>query len=404
MLRFILATTVLGALASGCRGQSQRSLNAAVTSDPFARIHLAVGNHPAMPLLVDVNKDRNLDIVVANGGSGNVSVYLGDGKGTFVQSAGSPFPAGQHCADVASADFNDDGNVDLAIANHEVKTVTVLLGNGKGQFSLAPGSPFSVDSNPHPHGIAVADFNGDQKPDIATDSWAENKVLVLFGKGDGAFQAPGIKLEVGKMPYQRLRTADMNEDGNPDLVTSNFEAGSVSILLSSHRGQFARRDFRVPANPFGIAIADVNGDKHPDVAIVHYSGHATDPSKNALSVLAGDGKGDFSLLSGSPFRTGQYPGTIAAGNLNSGVAGIVVPNYEDGTLTVYVGGQSGMTPAAYSPLHVGRTPHGVAIGDLNHDGEGDIVVAEEEDNNVLVLLSHLSTESSSLPTRSGTPP
>src|SRR5262245_38823723 len=151
MMRFILAATLLGVLASDCGAQSQRSINGvAVTPDQFVRIHLTTGTHPTMPLVLDVNKDGNLDIVVANGGSGNVSVYLGNGKGGFAQSQGSPFSAGQHCADIASTDFNGDGNVDLAVANHEVRTVTVLLGNGKGQFSLAPGSPFIVDSNPHP--------------------------------------------------------------------------------------------------------------------------------------------------------------------------------------------------------------------------------------------------------------
>jgi hypothetical protein len=77
-----------------------------------------------------------------------------------------------------------------------VKSVSVLLGNGKGQFSFAPGSPFSVENRPHPHGVAVADFNGDKKPDIAVDSWGENKVLVLFAKGDGTFQNPGVKFDV----------------------------------------------------------------------------------------------------------------------------------------------------------------------------------------------------------------
>ena len=72
----------------------------------------------------------------------------------------------------------------------------MLLGNGKGQFSFAPGSPFSVENRPHPHGVAVADFNGDKKPDIAVDSWGENKVLVLFAKGDGTFQNPGVKFDV----------------------------------------------------------------------------------------------------------------------------------------------------------------------------------------------------------------
>lgn len=361
----------------------------AVDSNPFRAIHLPAGMHPTMLTVADVNQDGNPDILVVSGGtSGYLFVYLGDGKGNFTQSGGTPFPAGQNPADIATGDFNVDGHTDLAIANHAIKTVTVLLGNGKGQFSLAPGSPFSVESNPHPHGIAVADFNGDKKLDIATDSWGENKVLVIFGKGDGTFQTPGLKFDVGKMPYQRLRSADVNEDGSADIVTSNFESSSVSVLFNDGRGKFTRKDFPVPPNPFGIAIADLNGDHHLDIAIAHYSGQGVDPSKNALSVLYGDGKGNFSLAKGSPFPTGHYPGTLAVGDLNGdGTADIVVPNNQDGTLTIYLCRPNGITLAPYSPIRVGHAPHGVAIADLDHDGKGDIVVAEEEDNDVLVLLA-----------------
>jgi len=387
MKKIILATLALQIVAVGCHTQSHGSNGIDVDSTPFRAIHLPVATHPTMLSIADVNKDGNLDILVANGGSGNLSVYLGDGKGGFSQAGGSPFSAGQNPADITTGDFNGDGNLDVAIANHGVKTVTVLLGNGKGQFSFAPGSPFNVASNPHPHGIAVADFNGDKKLDIAIDSWAENKVLVIFGKGDGTFETPGAKFDVGRMPYQRLRTTDVNEDGIPDIITSNFESSSVSVLLGDGHGNFTRKDFPVPPDPFGIAIADLNGDHHLDIAIAHYSGQGTDPSKNALSVLFGDGKGNFSLAKGSPFPTGHYPGTVAAGDLNGdGIADLVVPNYEDGTLTVYLCERSGIALASYSPIRVGHTPHGVAIADLNHDSKDDIVVAEEEDNDVLVLL------------------
>src|SRR5947199_855267 len=228
----ILAAVVSQFSAIACHSQSNgaNGIGSNPESAPFRSIHLPAGTHPAGLSITDSNNDGNVDILVANEGSGNLSVYLGDGKGAFSQADRSPFSAGQDPTDIATGDFNGDGNLDVAIANHGVKSVTVLLGNGKGQFSFSPGSPFSVESNPHPHGIAVADFNGDKKLDIAIDSWAENKVLVMFGKGDGVFQTPGVKFDVGKMPYQRLRTADVNEDGHADIVTSNFEASSVSIL------------------------------------------------------------------------------------------------------------------------------------------------------------------------------
>ena len=390
MKQLILVILALQLLAIGCSPQSQRSsyaIEAGQNSAPFRSIHLPASTHPDGLSIADVNNDGNVDILVANDGSGNLSVYLGDGKGGFSQAKGSPFSAGQNPTDITTGDFNADGNLDVAIANHGVKLVTILLGNGRGQFSFAPGSPFNVESDPHPHGIAVADFNGDKKPDIAVDSWAENKVLVVFGDGAGRFRTPGIKLEVGKMPYHRLRTADFNEDGKADIVTSNFEASSVSILSGDGRGNFTRKNFPAPADPFGIAIADFNGDHHLDIGIAHYSGHSTDPSKNGVSMLFGDGRGNFTLLTGSPFSTGNYPGTVAAGDLNGdAIADLVVPNYEDGTLTVYLCGRNAIAPASYSPLRVGRAPQGVAIADLNHDGKGDIVVTEAEDNDILVLL------------------
>src|SRR5437667_1655584 len=269
-LFFLIVVLQLSAI--GCQVRSQRSdyaNDSGQNSSAFRAIHLSSATHPVMVSVADVSKDGNADILVANNGSGNLSVYLGDGNGGFSQASGSPSSAGQNPTDIATGDFNGDGNLDVAIANHGVKLVTVMLGNGKGQFSFAPGSPFNVESNPHPHGIAVADFNGDKKLDFAVDSWAENKVLIMFGKGDGTFQNPGTKFDVGRWPYERLRTADVNEEGNPDIITSNFTDGTVSVLLGDGQGKFTRKDFPVPPNPFGIAIADLNGDGHLDIAIAH---------------------------------------------------------------------------------------------------------------------------------------
>ncbi len=388
-MKIIFPAIMISSLVTlGCQTQSQRANDPHTATLSFrSPLRLPVGGHPVTVMIADVNKDGKPDLIVANGGSQNLSVYLGDGKGGFVQAKSSPFPAGQNPSDIALGDFNGDGKIDVAIANHGVKFVTVLLGDGKGGFGFAPGSPFAVPSNPHPHGIAAADFNGDKKLDLVIDSWAENKVLLMFGNGDGTFQTAGVKLDVGKRPYERLRSADVNEDGNADIITSNFGDSSVSVLLGDGKGNVSRKDFSVPPDPFGIATGDFNGDHHLDIAIVHYSGQGTDPSKNGLSILYGDGKGNFTLAKGSPFPTGHYPPTVATGDLNSdGLADLAIPNNMEHSVTIYLGGRNGIKQDG-SPIPVGRSPQRVAIGDLNEDGKTDLAVANEEDNDVWVLLS-----------------
>ena len=366
----------------------------AVAQTPLAfraPVHLRTGVSPQTVLITDLNHDDKPDILVANNGDGTLSVNLGDGKGGFVQPKGSPFRAGLSPNDLALGDFNPDGNLDVAVANHSVKLVTVLLGDGRGGFSFAPGSPFTVPSNPHPHGIAAADFNGDGKLDLAVESWDENKVLVMFGNGDGTFQTPGLKFPVGEAPYQRLRTADLNKDGHPDLITSNWRGDSVSLLLGDGKGHFSLAggiNPTVPPSPFGLAIGDFNGDHHPDIAVVHYSGQATDRTRNGLSVLFGDGTGKFKLAEGSPFPVGHYPPTVAAGDLNAdGIDDIAVPNHLDNTVTIYLGGKTGLKPAQGSPLSVGHGPQCAAIADLNGDGKSDLAVSDADDDELLIFFA-----------------
>jgi hypothetical protein len=352
-------------------------------------VHLPGGSLPQTVLIADVNHDGNNDILIGHR-INKLSVYLGDGKGRFVVAKGSPFPAGPSPNDLAIGDFNGDNNLDVAIANHGEKLVTILIGDGKGGFSFASGSPFTVPSNPHPHGIAAADFNGDGKVDLAVDSWGENKVLVMLGNGDGTFRHAGAKFNVGEAPYQRLRAADLNGDGQPDLITSNWEGSSVSVLLGDGKGNFrlaGEKNISVPTSPFGVAIGDFNGDRRLDIAVCHYSGHVSDRSKNGLSVLYGNGAGQFTLASGSPFAVGHYPPTIVAGDINGdGITDIAIPNHEDNTITVYLGGTNGIRQATGSPFAAGRGPQCVAIGDLNGDSKPDLVVSNEQDDDVIILF------------------
>jgi len=144
------------------------------------------GNQPASVAMGDFNGDGKPDLAIANG-DGTVTVLLGNGAGGFAAAAGSPFAAGSGPSSVAVGDFNGDGKPDLAIADYNGDNVTVLLGDGTGRFTAAPSSPFPAGSQPN--SVAVGDFNGDGKLDLAIANYNSNNVTVLLGDGAGGFTA-----------------------------------------------------------------------------------------------------------------------------------------------------------------------------------------------------------------------
>src|SRR4051794_14392266 len=238
----------------------------------------ATGSAPGSVEVADLNGDGKPDLVVANEQSGSVTVLLGDGRGGFTAAPGSPFAAGQQPNDVAIGDFNRDGKPDLAFANHGQQHLTVLLGDGRGRFTSAPGSPFAVAVRPHTHGVAAGDLNGDGNPDLLTDSWGDDQLAVLLGDGKGGFK-PGPFLTVGKHPYQRVRIADVDRDGRDDVIATNLEGDDVTILLGDGKGGFkpsAGSPFPCGDSPFFAAVGDLDGDGKPDLAVVNAPSSTTD--------------------------------------------------------------------------------------------------------------------------------
>jgi hypothetical protein len=384
MKNCFVVTLVLQLANVGCDAQLSRPAQSSSTET-----RIAVGAAPNSVEIEDLDGDTIPDLAIVNSGSNNLTILLGDGKGGFAESKGSPFPAGHQPNDICIGDFNGDEKLDLAIANHEVRYLTVLLGDGHGGFSPAPGSPVSVLSRPHTHGVAAGDFNQDGKLDLVTESWAENKVTVVFGNGRGDFAGPGVQFDVGKRPYQRLRVADVNLDGNADVVTTNLEGDNVTVLLGDGKGSChpaSGTPFPCGNTPFALAIGDLNRDGKPDLAIGNWAGQPDRRTGEGVTAMLNDGKGVFVAMPGSPFPTGGGPGRVAIGDVdNDGMPDIVVANYLSRSVTVLRGHEGTFMQTA--TLAVGNHPQGIAVGDLNGDRKSDIVVVNSDDNTISILLA-----------------
>ena len=276
------------------------------------------GNSVALAT-ADFNGDGNLDVVVVNTGinvNGDVSVILGDGKGGFGPPAS--FAPGGVPLFVATGDFNGDGKMDMAVTLNNPGEVSVLLGKGDGTF--LPAAPYPVESGPQ--GLAVADVNGDEIPDLLVvnecghvDGCRQGTVSVLPGNGDGTFQ-PQTSYFVGIFPLS-VAVADMNGDGKPDLVLdlpcgtdpSCVTNGGVAVLKGNGDGTF--RDVRsfigTSTDSVRVGIGDFNADGHPDAATLDYRG-------GTIQLYLGRANG--SLRAGPVFALGQNPNSISVGDLN----------------------------------------------------------------------------------------
>jgi uncharacterized protein (TIGR03437 family) len=220
----------------------------------------------------DFNKDGYLDLAIVNRDSNNVTVLLGVPDGTFKVAPGSPFPVGKSPSSVAVADFDGDGIPDLAVTNELDNTVTVLLGNGdkSGGFHPAIASPFAVGFSPSY--IVAADFNLDGNQDLAIANLSSSTVTVLLGNGIGNFDPSSASpLTVGTNPVA-MAVADFNGDSIPDLAIANYGGNNVTVLLGNGAGGFKPDSFSpyaVGTSPRSVAVGDFNNDGVPDLAIAN---------------------------------------------------------------------------------------------------------------------------------------
>ena len=362
---------------------------------PFA----TTGVGPVAVAAADFNGDGKRDTALADYNGGEVSLLLGDGQGGL-SSAGAPTPAGGLPVSLAAADFNRDGTPDVAVANYGTNNVSVLLGDGEGALS-ADGSPAAIGGTGGPLALVTGDFNGDGNADVVTGNNANPlNMSVLLGDGQGGLSpAPGspyasggnfagISATTGSQP-QALAAGDLNGDGNLDVVTANSGNRGVSVLLGDGHGRLSRAPdspFSMGAlNPYSVSTADFDGDGNRDVAV------ATNNAPS-VSVLLGDGQGRLDPAPGSPFATGGNGAfSLTTADLDAdGGSDVAVINQTSSNVSVLLGDGKGRFGAAPgSPYAAGPNSSPIAAADLTGDGKPDLVTASRTGNNVTVLLNGL---------------
>ena len=319
-----------------------------------------------------------------------VAVCLSIGLGAIAVGALGSFGKARHFAvgpgpdSVAIGDFNGDHRRDLAVANLYGHNVSVLLGRGNGTF----GAKKSFPAETAPSSLAIGDFNGDRRQDIVVANSGSGNVSILLGRGNGTFgPMAAYAVDYGA---NAVAIGDFNGDHRPDLAVATSFSESVSILLGHGDGSFGESmgvatHYPVGLDPDSVAIGDFNGDNRPDLAVANLFSHT-------ISVLLGKGDGTFGVATNFP--AGTSPTSVAIGDLNRdnkldlAVADPIAPygpgptnQMPSGHVSVLLGKGDGTFGAQTEfPVSRGKSPHpgtgssAVAIGDLNGDHKPDLIV------------------------------
>ncbi len=300
----------------------------------------------------DFDADGNLDLAIAYDGTDTVSVRLGDGYGLFKNNTDFSVGTFPRALDSGSVNNGTDGHLDLVVANRNSDNITVMLGDGTGDFPTIT----SVAVGVQPSDVIIEDFDGDSRPDVVVSNGGDNNVMFLKGDGSGGFSAP-VAFPTDQNPFAMV-VGDLNNDLKLDLVTANRDTNNVSVLLGNGDGTFQPPlNTPVGTDPTDIIVGFLNGDLNLDVAV-------SNSLTNNVTVLRGNGAGGFAAPTTVP--AGTFPNALDAGDLDgNGTLDLIVGNRDSGDVSVLLGNGTGnFLQAPGSPFVVDDGPSGIVVGNF----------------------------------------
>ena len=339
------------------------------------------GLNPFGVMVEDLDADSSPDLVFisygpdASYGIGSVAVILNSGGGHFLTDVRLDVP---YSTSVAIGDFNNDGREDLIAGDYP--DVSVFLGDGEGSFTLSD----SVRTNGHASSLAIGDLNKDGNLDVvATDEYLfdiVDTISILLGNGDGTLGAPMVA-HVGRRA-RSVTLSDLDGDGNLDIATANYGVGFGSVLFGNGDGTF-RPQMQLDMGTYNysnyVISADLNMDGRPDLAFAHLGGL----QNGYVSVFLNLGSGTF--LPEVRFPVGLYPNAMVSGDFNGdGIRDLAVANGTGSDISVLLG-RGGGTFAPEVRYQTSRVADFIAAGDLDGDGRTDLAITSNGTDDVSLL-------------------
>ena len=239
----------------------------------------AAGDDPAYVAAADLDGDTDRDLAITDKPNNDVKILLNMGSGDFTPAGSSPEAVGTGPLGIVAAQLDGDSDRDLAIANQQSHDVSILLNGGSADFTPAASSPEPANAF-FPQTIVAADFNGDGDQDLATanqgDDTLTTDVSVFRNNGSANFTQPATSPETAGARPLDITSADFNLDGRPDLAIANSNTDDVTILRNA-----GSHDFKEPASspeaagdgPRSLIAPDLDGDGDRDLAVANKVSH-----------------------------------------------------------------------------------------------------------------------------------
>jgi uncharacterized repeat protein (TIGR01451 family) len=339
------------------------------------RVEYAAGVGPFSLTTLDWNGDGQLDLIVPNRDSGDLTIFLGAEDGTFVRQM-VPLRGGNCPIQVKVADLNRDQKDDLVVINHLCHSVFVFLGNGDGTIAERIGLPVE----PEPRSIAIGLFDEDDTPDLAIVHRRSGTLSLYFGRGDGSFTPPR-DYPVG-VHANAVASGDFDGDGRADLSVVSSGMSRLTLFRNLGGGQFLRQsDLPVGVGITTLQVVDLNRDGNVDLVVL-------DAALDQLHLLLG--RGDFLFDSPRSYSVGRRPFELESADLNrDGIPDLIVTHQEENDLWVLLGRGDGTLARTthLNRLPTGRVPFGVVAADFNRDGRVDLATADFGSNTISILLA-----------------